>query len=83
MECLVVLGGCLTALCTGPRSYLLCRVAVGFAEGGVPTAAWGYASEFLLPSKKAQAITALQLSPNPDPNPSPSPNPNPNPNPSP
>ena len=61
MESLVVLGGCLTAMCSGPRSYLLCRVAVGFAEGGVPTAAWGYASEFLLPSKKAQSITALQL----------------------
>jgi len=61
MESLVVLGGCLTTLCTGPRGYLLCRVAVGFAEGGVPTAAWGYASEFLLPPTKAQAITALQL----------------------
>ena len=61
MEALVVVGGLLTAMCTDARPYLLCRVLVGFAEGGVPTCAYGYSSEFLLPADKTRCITALQL----------------------
>ena len=61
MEAMVVVGGLLTAACGSARAYLVCRTLVGFAEGGVPTCAYGYVSEFLLPSHKTQSITALQL----------------------
>ena len=61
MEALVVLGGVLTAASANTWTYLLCRTLVGFAEGGVPTCAYGYASEFLLPAHKTHSITALQL----------------------